>query len=71
MNNLHFVVNGSDYFSALTIDGKVRIGNVGGISYDLSPTHDLYGTAIAAADESQVESIVDIMAAQFPEHKNI
>jgi hypothetical protein len=55
----NFIVKGSDYFTAHLDNGGVRVGLVSNTCYDLPPTHPRYAEAVAAADESAVETLHD------------
>lgn len=61
-----FIVDGADYFSAHLDNGGVRIGLVGSVAYDIPAGHTDYARAVAAADESAVEVMVDEFFARFP-----
>lgn len=55
----NFIVNGSDYFTAHLDNGRVRVGLISNICFDLIPTNPRYAAAVAATNEAEVEALHD------------
>lgn len=54
-----FIVDGEDFFVALTDAPGVRVGTVGGVCYDIPAGHTLYQRICESASERDAEDRFD------------
>jgi hypothetical protein len=60
-----FIVDGRDYFAAYLDNGGVRVGLIGGVSFDFPQSHMSYMAIALIENENEAEEFHDLCCSQY------